>query len=179
MSRTAPRLNAIDFEATFRAYYDALVALAAWYVGSTETAEEIVDDVFLALWTQREQWTVSTSVRGYLFTATRNRALNAVRDRRVRARLLERRSDVLPLALPDADALVRTQDLASAIDRAVVALPPRARTILTLHRQAGLSFGEIAELLDVSPRTVETHLARALRHLRRRLVSFLSVLVVM
>jgi RNA polymerase sigma-70 factor, ECF subfamily len=178
MSQAAPRPDALDFETIFRTYYDALVALAEWYVGSTETAEEIVDDVFVALWTQREQRVAPNAVRGYLFTATRNRALNAARDRRNRARLLKSTPDVLPLAPREADAAVRERDLAVATQRAVAALPPRARTILTLHRQAGLSFTEIAELLKLSPRTVEGHLATALRHLRRRLASFLSVLMV-
>jgi RNA polymerase sigma-70 factor, ECF subfamily len=178
MSQAAPRPDAFDFETTFRTYYDALVALAAWYVGSTETAEEIVDDVFLALWTQRERWSAHESVRGYLFTATRNRALNAARDRRNRTRLLQGKTEVLPLARVEADSVVRERELALAIERAVAALPPRARTILTLHRQAGLSFAEIAELLRLSPRTVEGHLASALKHLRRRLASFLSVLIV-
>lgn len=178
MSGAAPRPDAFDFEMLFRTYYDALVAVAAWYVG-TEIAEEIVDDVFLALWTQRERRVEHESVRGYLFTATRNRALNAARDGRNRDRLLKGKAEVLPLVRFEADSVVRERDLAVAIERAVAALPPRARTILTLHRQAGLSFAEIAELLRLSPRTVEGHLASALRHLRRRLASFLSVLMLM
>jgi RNA polymerase sigma-70 factor (ECF subfamily) len=177
MSEVAPRSDVVLFETIFRTYYDALVALAIWYVGSTESAEEIVDDVFLALWEQRERWVVRDSVRAYLFGATRNRALNAVRDRRTRGRLLRQaRSEVVARPLPEADAVIRTRDLDSAIDRALAELPPRALTVLTLHRQAGLSFAEIADLLGISSRTVETHLARAVRALRRRLGSFLSVM---
>lgn len=170
MSQAPARSQVIAFEAMFRAYYDSLVALAEWYVGSTETAEDIVDDVFLALWTQRDRVIVQESVRAYLFGATRNRALNAVRDRKTRARLLQQaKSDVIPLAVPETDAAVRALDLRSAIERAIAQLPPRARTILTLHRQAGLSLAEIADLLGISARTVETHLARALKTLRRQL----------
>jgi RNA polymerase sigma-70 factor, ECF subfamily len=170
MSQPATRSTVVAFEALFRTYYDSLVALAEWYVGSTEAAEDIVDDVFLALWTQRDRVVVRESVRAYLFGATRNRALNAVRDRKTRARLLRQAEpNVLSLAVPETDASVWSLDLRSSIERAIAQLPPRARTILTLHRQAGLSFAEIADLLGISPRTVETHLARALKTLRRHL----------
>lgn len=170
MSHPATRSTVVAFETMFRMYYDSLVAVAEWYVGSTETAEDIVDDVFLALWTQRDRLTVQESVRAYLFGAARNRALNAVRDRKTRARLLQQaKPDVLPLPVPDTDASVRSLDLRSAIERAIAQLPPRARTILTLHRQAGLSFAEIGDLLGISPRTVETHLGRAVKILRRHL----------
>ena len=178
MSEAAARSQVALFETIFRTYYDALVALAVWYVGSVESAEEIVDDVFLSLWAQRERWVVHDSVRAYLFGATRNRALNAVRDRRTRARLLrDAGAEVVGRVGSETDAAVRARDLGSAIERALAELPPRARTVLTLHRQAGLSFAEIADLLGISSRTVETHLARAIRTLRRSLGSFLSVLL--
>jgi len=178
MAQVAPQSDVVAFETMFRTYYDALVAFAVWYVGSAEAAEEIVDDVFLSLWTQRERWVVHESVRAYLFGATRNRARNAARDRRARARVLR---DMLPQLVgrrtPDADSPVRTRDLGMAIDRAIEDLPSRSRTVLTLHRRAGLSFAEIAELLEISPRTVETHLSRALRSLRKRLAPFLTLVM--
>jgi RNA polymerase sigma-70 factor (ECF subfamily) len=149
MSQPATRSTVVAFEALFRTYYDSLVALAEWYVGSTEAAEDIVDDVFLALWTQRDRVVVRESVRARL--------------------LRQAEPNVLSLAVPETDASVWSLDLRSSIERAIAQLPPRARTILTLHRQAGLSFAEIADLLGISPRTVETHLARALKTLRRHL----------
>ncbi len=175
------RGDAAAFEAIFHAHYDLLMDVAEALVQSPEGAEEIVADVFLSIWAQHERWVVRDSVRAYLLGATRNRCLNHLRERRTRDRVHDRclREGWVPGVgqTPDTDAAVRAGDLSAAIEQAVAALPDRPREVLTLHRGHRLSFAEIGRALGISPRTVEVHLARALKLLRRRLAPFLSVIL--
>lgn len=176
------RGDAAAFETIFHAHYDLLVDVAEGLVQSPEAAEEIVDDVFLAIWAQHERWIVRDSVRGYLLGATRNRCLNHLRERRTRDRVHDQcvREGWTPgvgETPAGTDAGVQAGDLSAAIERAVAALPGRQRDVLTLHRGHRLSFAEIGRALGISPRTVEVHLARALKILRRQLSPFLSVIL--
>jgi RNA polymerase sigma-70 factor (ECF subfamily) len=176
------RGDATAFASIFHAHYDLLVDVAEGLVRSADDAEEIVADVFLAIWAQRDRWIVRDSVRAYLLGATRNRCLNHARQRRTRDRVHDRcvREGLVPGAgqnPAEADAGVRAGDLSAAIVQAVAGLPDRPREVITLYRSHRLSFAEIARLLGISPRTVEVHLARALKLLRHRLSPFLSVIL--
>jgi len=167
------------FAALFSRYYDALCAFATGYTASRAEAEEVVEDVFVRLWELREQLEVRESFKSYLYTATRNRALNRVRDERAEGRRLdEARFDSVPLGMgqptPSLDEEVEAGEFARAVARAVEQLPPRARQVFLLHRQHGLTYAEIAAALEISPKTVENLLGRALKHLRVRLAPFLG-----
>ncbi len=171
------------FEIIFHAHYDALRAVAQAYLRSLADAEEIVDEVFLNVWARRAQWSVRHGIRIYLIGATRNRCLNAVKRGRLEHQIVaeaEREGAALGVAAHVAatDEVVRMRDLRLAIERTLAALPERPRTVLVLHRQQGLSFAEIGVALGISPRTVEVHLARAVRAFRVALAGFLSVMMV-
>jgi RNA polymerase sigma-70 factor (ECF subfamily) len=167
------------FAALFSRYYDALCAFASGYTASRAEAEEVVEDVFVRLWELREQLEVRESLKSYLYTATRNRALNRLRDKRAETRRLEEASaDATAPGMgqpgPGIDQEVEAEEFARAVERAVEQLPPRARQVFLLHRQHGLTYAEIAAALEISPKTVENLLGRALKHLRARLARFLG-----
>src|SRR5260221_10414421 len=75
--------NAAAFEGVFRTYYRRLCGVVCAYVGSAETAEEIVQKLFLKIWRQRESLEITDSLQGYLFRAARNEALNHLKHQRV------------------------------------------------------------------------------------------------
>lgn len=157
----------LAFEVIFRRYHAELTAVAAWVLGSSTRAEDVVQDVFLAVWTAREHWQISTSVRAYLRRAARNMAL------RHASRAAERdHHEIRPeLAAPSTspDERLDAAAMAEAAARAAASLPPRAREVYGLSRGDGLSTREIAERLDISPKTVELHLTRALGAIRTAL----------
>jgi RNA polymerase sigma-70 factor, ECF subfamily len=167
--------NEAAFEALFRALAPGLCVLATRYVGSSQIAEEIVQDLFLQLWTHRTELAVEHSLTAYLFTAVRNRALNQVRRDRLSTHLnLERWSDGsgdgVHIEPADTSAPAETElldglELQDAIDR----LPARCRLIFTLNRQQDMTYAEIAKSLGLSIKTVETQMGRALKSLRDRL----------
>lgn len=149
-----------------------LVRLAAAMLRDDALAEEIVQDVMLELWRRREQLDPDGSPYAYLYQATRNRALNQLRRRRVR-----QRSALLmaPESARDASApsQVVAEEMDAALRGAVAAMSPRCRQVFELSRVRGLTYAEIATTLGVSVKAVEAQMGKALRILRERLAPWL------
>jgi len=173
------RGDSAAFEALFSAYYERLVRFTYGYVKTRSAAEEVVQDVFLNIWAQRERWDVQGAVRTYLYAATRNCALNRPR----RSELEQRWSDgvgdekdvtaIVP-RVPQANEQAELAELDAAIRRAIDQLPPRCRETFVLSRQHHLSYEQIAEVMEVSVKTVQEQIARALRALRASLAGWLE-----
>jgi RNA polymerase sigma-70 factor (family 1) len=160
------------FEALFRSYHAALCAFAYRYLGARDLAEEMVQEVFLFVWERRETWQVRTSVKSYLFTAVRNAALSYLRHERVVRRRETEALELLEMPLASADLEVAAAETTAAVQRAVGRLPERCRLVFTLHREHGLTYAEVADVLGISPRTVEVQMGRALKSLRKALAGF-------
>lgn len=164
-------------EALFHQYVDQLCSFAFAHARSRDAAEEVVQDVFVWLWEHRATVEPPTSVAGYLHAAVRNRALNVVRHQAAELRLHERQArEAAPGAAPRAfarpDAIVEAHDLRDALARAIDGMPLRCREVFILARNAQLTYAEIATVLELSPKTVEIHMSRALAILRARLASW-------
>ncbi|MEP6991527.1 MAG: sigma-70 family RNA polymerase sigma factor [bacterium] len=160
------------FERVFRRFHAQLCEVVASYVHSPEVAEEIVQDLFLALWTSGGRYEVRGSLRGYLFTAARNRAIQHLRHEGIILALTNRSmsSDVSPgmgqpTDAPDQRAMERESRL--ALQRAISALPARTRTALILRWEHALSHAEVAEAMGISLKGVEKLLSVAMGKLRR------------
>lgn len=170
------RLQASDrdaFEAVFRLLRQDLVRYVAAIVRDGSTAHDLVQDVFVALWGLRETLDPALPLKPYVYRMARNRALRYLRDERTHARKegqLHRDSDEEFAASPEAhlDRAV----LRRALQRWLAALPERQREALLLSRYHQLSHREIAAVMDISPRTVNVHIVRALAHLHERVAAF-------
>jgi RNA polymerase sigma-70 factor (ECF subfamily) len=168
------RLRAGDsdaFATVFRAHYGALVRLAEAMLGGRAPAEDVVQDVMLELWRRRDAMTVHASLRAYLFRAVRNRALNQLRHRRIARRVNP--EAVAPAPPPRPDGAVVEAELDAAIRAAVAGLPDRCREVFELSRIHGLRYAEIAATLEISVKTVEAQMGKAIRVLRGRLADWL------
>jgi RNA polymerase sigma-70 factor (ECF subfamily) len=170
------------FESLYLAHHGELWRFAYSYVRSRDVAEELVQDVFLAVWGTRATWEVSTRVRAWLYASIRHLALNHLRHERVVARTIdagawarsrgsrlgEKASGVAqlePIAMGappmDQQLLLEAEELAKAVGRAVAALPERRRIAMTLRWKHDMSSLEIARVLGTSPEAVRTLLTRA------------------
>ena len=166
------RVSAGDRAAFDEVYlrYQARIHAYLWRIVNDDTlAADLRQETFIRLWKSREDWRAGSSIPGYLIRVARNLALDAMRRRRVRDDLredqvLELYRDVVP-----PDVVLSRKDRSTRIHAAIAALPDRPREVFTLKHDAGLSYREIAELLDISPKTVEVHMGRALRLLREAL----------
>ena len=162
------------FEAVFRLYYPRLADYASGLVRSRDSAEDVVQEVFVALWTQRDRLTSPDNLAGYLYRAVRNRSLNQIRHKRMVTDWQTRRAAEETPVAPPADKESENAEILAAVNQAVATLSPRCREVFELSRNRGLTYPEIAETLGISIKTVETLMGRALKGVRERLTSFRS-----
>jgi RNA polymerase sigma-70 factor (ECF subfamily) len=158
------------FEALFRAHYAGLLRFAIRFVRTPAEAEELVQDVMLQIWIHRDRVAVGEELKTYLYRAVRNHALNALRRRKVEHGF---RSTLPPepVAPPTGsdESLTETE---RAVAAAIAALPERCREIFLMSREQGLSYTQIASVLGLSVKTVETQMGRALKSLRIALAEY-------
>jgi RNA polymerase sigma-70 factor (ECF subfamily) len=160
------------FDSIFRTWYPPLVRMAEAMLRRRAIAEEIVQDVMLEMWRRRERLAPDSSLRAYLFQATRNRALNHLRHLRVEER--DAASMAAPSSMgPPADAALVEEEIAMAIRNAMNSLPQRCREVFRLSRMHGLTYSEIAQTLGVTVKAVEAQMGRALRTMREALAPWL------
>ncbi len=160
------------FEKLFRWFFYPLVAFACHYVNDHEAAEDLVQDVFIHVWSHRDQLDPGRNIKTYLYTAVRNRAFKYARHLRVRERY--RIHHIVSAATADSpEQQAADVEFLNAIERSIQALPVKCRTIFCMNRFDDLKYREIAEILDISVKTVETQMGRALKLLKKQLQAFL------
>lgn len=167
------------FEELFSAYYPALCGFAQSYVRAPDVAEELVQDVFLRIWEGHAHWNPTNGIRAYLFAACRNRALDHRKHERIVARTAKEargagRAPGLGQPALSPDNEMQAAELQEALRRAVHELPERRRAVVILRWQHGLTHAEIARVLGISVKGVETQFGRAIASLRDRLARFRS-----
>jgi RNA polymerase sigma-70 factor (ECF subfamily) len=161
------------YDTAFRAWYPVIVRVAAAVLRDEDAAEEVAQEVMVQLWQRRHVVDVDTPLKAYLLRAVRNRSLNHIRHLKVR-RDAEPDVELTYNAPLSADMPSGAKELAAAAKLAVSQLPPRCREIFELSRIDGLKYSEIAEALDISQKTVEAQMGKALRILRERLAEWLD-----
>lgn len=154
-------------------YCQPLIHFVRRYVGDTQIAENIVQDVFLKIWLNRSDLNPSLNIKTYLYTAVKNQALNHLRH----AEVVQRNAENLrpmngPVRTPEDEW--HEQELIASIQKAIEELPEKCRIIFSMSRYDHLTYAEIAEIQNISIKTVETQMGRALKHLRKRLIHLLS-----
>jgi RNA polymerase sigma-70 factor (ECF subfamily) len=164
-----------SFEVLFRQYYQMLCAYAFRFVNDTDTAEEIVQDLFYKLWEKRSELQINTSVKSYLFSAVHNRSLKHIEHRNVELKYrnyyLTHESEI-DNEPQDAHNVVELQGI---IDATLKSLPERCSRIFRLNRFEGLKYHEIAQKLSISVKTVEANMGKALKILRKNLKNYVEV----
>jgi RNA polymerase sigma-70 factor (ECF subfamily) len=177
-ARLVARARAGDRDAfgqIFAEYYPRLVAFARAGLqgGRSEVAEETVQDVFLEIWARRDTWTIERSLAAYLFRAVRNRISSERRTLRLERGYAESVVREIDTATREkADDHLDEVVLEAALASALAVLPERARQVFLLNRRDHLSYAEIADVLGIAVKTVEMHMARALRALRASLADW-------
>ncbi|MFH1296504.1 MAG: RNA polymerase sigma-70 factor [Bacteroidota bacterium] len=172
-------LDIATFERLFKEEFKGLVLFAIQYVKEYEAAREIVQEAFIGLWNQRERIDLSRPVKTYLSTTVRNRSLNYLRDNKKFDTRLLTQENLYPLAsYEQADRLVE-KELQDRIQHAIAELPEKCREVFLLSRNEHLKYQAIADQLQISVKTVETQMSKALQHLRIRLKDYLVVILIL
>lgn len=162
----------LAFRELFTKHYHALCNYAMRVVVTKEIAEEVVSDVFVKLWKNREQIEVHTSFQAYIYRAVRNQALDYLKLKVHRQ--YERDSlDSVQWNMSHADHFSPMEEMSfnevyNHIEGCIKDLPRQCQLIFRLSREEGLRYRDIAEKLEISVKTVETQMSRALKVLRER-----------
>lgn len=172
-------LSENELEALFKSHFKGLCKFADSYLKDYEVSKEIVQDAFVSLWMKRESIDPEKQVKSYLTTTVRNKCLNYLRDnRKFNKELVEIESRFETAFIEQPDFLVQSE-LRSGIDNAIQELPEKCRHIFILNRFENLRYQQIAEKLNISVKTVETQMSKALSHLRTRLSEFLPSILLL
>ncbi|WP_233207920.1 RNA polymerase sigma-70 factor [Siphonobacter sp. BAB-5405] len=165
------------FEALFRLYYQPLFSHALRFVYTREKAEDIVCDVFHDFWKSNTYDSMQGTFRSYLYAAVRNRAYTYVRYE-----LKEEKNTTSPESsehLSEAnnpESLIEYDELYQRIDQAILQLPAQCQRVFMLSRFEGKKNKEIATELNLSLKTVEAHMAKALSQLRKAILTITILL---
>lgn len=152
----------------FKANYARLCAYSNRFVLSRQLAEEIVDDVFCNLWKNRKRIRISSSFQAYLVTSVRNRSLDCLRKlKHEKKRSLLEHAEAIPCGQSIASEAMMLDELHDRIHAAVSILPSQCRLIFRMSREEDLRYKDIATKLNISIKTVDTQIGRALKHIRK------------
>ena len=164
------------FEQIVREYWPRMFKFALIYTQNNETSQELVQDTFLVLWNNRAVLKDNTNLITYLMVVLRNKCLNLLEQTRIRKLYIEEIDDEtiyqranLYVLQDEASQIVESEDLHKAIERALSKLPDKTREIFMLSRYDGLKNQQIAETKNISQKTVEYHISKALQILKEEL----------
>ncbi|WP_200974805.1 RNA polymerase sigma factor [Echinicola sp. 20G] len=162
------------FSVFFDHYHTRLINLALLFLPNYQQAEEVVSEVILKLLQKREGLLQIENFEGYLFKMVKNRALNSIKaSSREKGKIsIDDIQDYLIPDISDPEKKMINGDLKRELNRVIANLPPKRRLVFKMVKDENLSYKEVAEILEISERTVEVHLKLAITDLRGTLQQF-------
>jgi RNA polymerase sigma-70 factor (ECF subfamily) len=157
----------------YNRYYYLLFVFSYKKTRDEELAKDIVQDIFVKLWSRRGFSVIPANLPGYLISSAKNSIFNLFEHQNVRSKYIESLMDYLNSGNhAHTDYLVRENEWKKYIDNAIQALPPKMRQIFQLNKKDNLSYREIASKLDTSENNVQKHINGAIKILRTKLTAF-------
>ena len=156
-----------SFEQLYRFLYGRLLKFSVYYVRDKQAAEDIVTEVFVKCWENRAASTHVLNPESYFFIAVKNQSLKYLKkNSSVTFIDLVDIEDDVQVSMHTPEYIMETRELHKQLDRAIAGLAPQAAMVFRLIKESGMKYKEVAELLGISPRTVQTQLFRAIAKLR-------------
>jgi RNA polymerase sigma-70 factor (family 1) len=166
------------FEQTFRKFYGRLCNYANSLLKDSDEAEEVVQTVFLTIWEKRADLEITFSIKAYLYRAVHNHCLNRFKHAAIKEAHKEYSGHFIAQSYESVTQAIHASELEEQIERAVSKLPAQCQKAFRLSRFEELKYHEIAERLDISIKTVENQIGKALRILRVELADYLPSMLV-
>ncbi len=155
-----------SFELLFRTLNARLIKFSVLYIRQKEAAEEIVSDVFVKCWEARKKLAEVISPETYLFVAVKNQSLNYLNKySNIHLVEVDETNRVEFIDTFDPEKELERKELNFLIDQAISTLPQQACIVFKLIKEDGMKYKDVAEILNISPRTVQTQLFRAIKKL--------------
>ncbi|MEX1240997.1 MAG: RNA polymerase sigma-70 factor [Cyclobacteriaceae bacterium] len=169
-----PSANLNKFEELFRELFKPLCGFAMKFTGDLDTSKNLVHEVFIQVWEKFDTLPEGTNHKSYCYTAVRNRCLNYIRDRKKFVTI----ENVPEHRLTELNSTMETSELAQKIEQAIASLPEKCRMVFELNRIEGLKYSEIAGKMNISLKTVEAQMSKALAVMREHLSEFLTIIFI-
>jgi len=160
------------FENIFKQYYEPLIKFAYRYVNVPAVAENIVHDIFLYLWNERKRIDFTINIKTYLYNAVKNRCLNHLSKMKLRNDYKISEFEV-SVNSQTPESILINKELEEALKNAINEIPAKRREIYVMNRFDQLTYAEMAFILKISVKTVETQMSRSIKFLRKKLAAFL------
>ncbi|MBK7649799.1 MAG: RNA polymerase sigma-70 factor [Flammeovirgaceae bacterium] len=170
--------NESAFEMIFRTYYQPLCRYAYSFLQDKEEAEEVVQSSFITVWDKRNSLTIETSVKSYLYRMVRNGCLNVIKHEKVKQQHVAHELAVMEVSHESVSQKVQAAELETKISEAIKTLPEQCRLVFQLSRFEELKYQEIADQLQISIKTVENHMGKALKLMRVQLKDYLPLFLI-
>jgi RNA polymerase sigma-70 factor, ECF subfamily len=149
----------------FERYYSPLCSFACKFINNVHLAEEVVSDVFLAIWLKKEMIEIKLNLKAYLYTAVRNQSFNYLKKNKIQSEDIDSTVAEQKTSELNADTFVMYKELKNDINKLLQQLPEKRQLIFRMNRIDGLSYKEIAEILSISIHTVQNQMVAAVKFL--------------
>lgn len=171
--------NEVAFEKLFRTHYKPLCTYAWSFLNEKDESEEVVQSVFIRVWDKRNTLFIETSFQAYLYRMVRNACLNVIKHARVKKEHVKHEMAGGETMHEGVTQSLIASELEGRIAEALKKLPEQCRIVFQLSRFEELKYAEIAEQLDISVKTVENHMGKALKLMRVYLKEYLPLFVIL
>lgn len=161
--------DAEAFDLVYRQYSRKLYFFALGLVKDEETSKDLVQEVFVNLWEKKEQVNLNLNFENYIFTIVYNSIRKYFRKKAIEIKVMDHVLKNSPDFMETTDKDLIYSELLDIANETIENLPHRRKTVYKLNKQEGMKIKEIASKLDISPRTAENHLSRALKYLKEEL----------
>ena len=166
------------FEMIFRTYYQPLCKYAYSFLNDKDEAEEVVQASFISIWEKRGELSIQTSLKSYLYRMVRNACLNVIKHEKVKQQHAQVQLAGGEPAQESSSQPVLASELEQKIYESMKRLPEQCRVVFQLSRFEGLKYQEIADQLDISVKTVENQVGKALKIMRTQLKEYLPLFLI-
>jgi RNA polymerase sigma-70 factor (ECF subfamily) len=155
-------------EYLYDTYYEMMCTLVYRIIKDRDVSEDIVQDVFFGMWRKREELTINSSLEAYLKRSCRNRTLNYIRNNNMHWEDESVLNDQMDIGFTS-DHYMEAEELQKKINDIITELPEKCGLVFSLSRFEEMSYADISKQLDISVKTVEHHISKALRILRENI----------
>lgn len=162
----------------FRSYYQPLCRYAYSFLEDKEEAEEVVQSAFITIWEKRKSLDIQTSLKSYLYRMVRNACLNVIKHEKIKQQHVAHELAVTEATYESVAQKVYATELELKISEAMKTLPEQCRLVFQLSRFEELKYQEIADQLQISVKTVENHMGKALKIMREQLKEYLPLFLI-
>ena len=171
--------NKRAFDEVFLMHFKSLHAYAFTMVKDRDDAEEIVQNVFVRIWTRRGQLKTDGFLKSFLYRSVHNESLNYLKHQKVRANFNVHYADAVKNDMGNLNTEIAVTELEKNIHSAINDLPEKCRNVFQLSRFDQMKYQEIADALNISVKTVENQMGKALKILRHRVIDFLILIFIL